>query len=28
MMDLIDRFCGGKLRYEILSQENPKIALI
>ena len=28
MMDLVDRFCGGKLRYDILSQENPKIALI
>ena len=27
VMDLIERFCGGKLRYEILTRENPKMKL-
>ena len=27
-MDLIQRFCGGNLRYEYLSQDNPKIELL
>ncbi len=27
-MDLIKKFCGGSLRFEYLSQENPKIELV
>ena len=26
-MELIEQYCGGRLRYEILSEENPQIAL-
>jgi DNA/RNA-binding domain of Phe-tRNA-synthetase-like protein len=26
-MALVERFCRGRMRYEILSQENPRIAL-
>lgn len=26
-MGLIERFCGGRMRYEILSQQNPRIKL-
>ncbi len=25
--DLIGRFCGGRMRFEVLSEENPEIAL-
>ena len=27
-MHLIERFCGGQMRYEILSRQNPRIKLI
>ena len=27
VMDLIQKYCGGKLRYEILSEENPEMEL-
>jgi DNA/RNA-binding domain of Phe-tRNA-synthetase-like protein len=27
MMGLVKRFCGGEMRFEILSQSNPKIVL-
>jgi DNA/RNA-binding domain of Phe-tRNA-synthetase-like protein len=26
-MEMIEKYCGGKLRYEILSESNPKITL-
>ena len=26
-MELIEKYCGGRLRYEILSQENPEMKL-
>lgn len=27
MIELVGRFCGGRLRWELLSEENPRIAL-
>ncbi len=27
IIDLVVRFCGGRLRYEVLSQSNPRIGL-
>jgi DNA/RNA-binding domain of Phe-tRNA-synthetase-like protein len=27
LMELVMRFCGGRMRYEILSRQNPKIEL-
>jgi DNA/RNA-binding domain of Phe-tRNA-synthetase-like protein len=27
LMELVKQFCGGQMRYEILSSQNPKIAL-
>jgi DNA/RNA-binding domain of Phe-tRNA-synthetase-like protein len=27
MIGLIDRFCGGRTRFEVLSRENPRISL-
>ncbi len=27
LMELVQKFCGGRMRFEILSRENPKIAL-
>ena len=27
LMELVERFCGGRSRYEILSQENPRMKL-
>ena len=26
-MELIQKYCGGKLRYEILTKENPEMKL-
>jgi len=27
LMELVHKFCGGQMRYEILSSQNPQIAL-
>lgn len=27
LMEMIERFCGGQMRYEIIERQNPKIAL-
>jgi hypothetical protein len=27
MIGLIERFCGGRTRFEILSRDNPRIRL-
>ena len=27
LMELVQKFCGGQMRYEILSRQNPQIAL-
>ena len=28
IVELVERFCGGKLRYEILSQDHPRMKLV
>jgi hypothetical protein len=27
LMEMVQQFCGGHMRYEILSHQNPRIAL-
>jgi len=27
-MELVGRFCGGRLRFELLSEQNPRMTLL